>query len=292
MTTTITPYEEFHAGDLIEAERMNTMQVKIKQDIAGQVGQVNDALNEHMEAPVDADTFGGKTPDEWKGDLDQRYVMRSEIPSNWGEYRRYFKQLDRQLGGAPTFGPAIIEHELDRYPVITVFELLPLDVSDEANTGVKFLVYYAGHRDNAASRLSTRGLDTVHWGDSLDLLLDQFGLQVTPKQLFDDVLNDLWGRMFDPGLDQDHFRREAYGHSDYVQQQILDKDRTVEELKQMGIWEDLHMALRPRMIPLGIPYGDRNQDGATKQVDVFYLSQDALEIQATQQVDLMVLLRT
>lgn len=280
MTTTITPYEEFHAGDLIEAERMNTMQVKIKQDIAGQVKAVQDALDEHLEAPVDAATFAGKTPDEWKSDLDQRYVLRSEIPSNWGEYRRYFKQLDRSLQGDGIYGPAIIEHDLQRFPLVTVFELEGLQAGDnvQRRSEPKFLVYYAGHRDPAAENLITQGLDVVHWGDLLDTILDQFGLEITPEQIFDDVLNDLWGHMFDPGLQQDHFRRDAYGHSGYIEQQVLANNRTVKELKQMGIWDDLHMAIRPRMIPTGIPYVGPGQEGAGKRVDIYHLSQNALEI--------------
>jgi hypothetical protein len=269
----------------------------IKEDIEGQVGQVKTELDEFKEAPVDADTFGGKTPDEWDQKYDQRYVQRAELPSGWGQYKRYFKQLNSNL-------PAIIKHNLHRYPLVNIFELAKLEHKKEDNTSVivtdvdgnevKFLVYYAGHRDPVAENLMTRGADNVHWGDPLTLIMEQFGMAATPTQLFDDVLNDLWGKMFDPGLDQDHFSRASYGHSKYIQKQVLDKNRTVEDLRSAGMWEDLRMAMRPRAIPVGTRVLS-NGESISPAVQTLHLSQDMLEIQIPSvlgSMDLMVLLRT
>ena len=201
----------------------------------------------------------------------------------------------------------MIQHNLGRYPVVNLFELSQLEggedpgsttvVNDFDGNPVKFLVYYAGHRDPAAVNLMTRtGTDAIHWGDPLQLILDQFGLQVTDTQLFDDVLNDLWGKIFDPGMEQDHFRRSSYGHSTYIQEQLLGNNRTVKQLKDGGMWEDLRMAIRPQMIPTDVTFPTPvpgTDDGQTQnRVRVFHLSQNLLEIQADNSIDLMIVLRT
>ncbi len=291
------PYIERSPGDLITAENWNELQVDIINDINDKVGKVDAALEEYKKKPVDASTFGGKKPEEWTRYYDERYVRRAELKSGWGEYRRYFKQIDRKIEGGP-WEPALIKHKLHRYPLVNVFELCSLpvtaeEVSDDTKFNhVRFLVYYAGHRDQAAKLLTTKGEDVIHWGDPLDLVLEQLGLDTEPEQEFDDVLNDMWGRMFDPGLEQDHFNPEFYGHSRYIQEEILKKDRTVEQLKDAGIWRDLRMAIRPQLIPVGGPCNAITADRVQPRVRVYDLSQDVISIEVTEAMELMVLLRT
>lgn len=296
-------YIKRNPGDLVTSEDWNEVQEMIKKDIADQVGRVETDLNEFKEEPVDAEKFGDNTPEEWINEFDDRYVQHAELEAGWGEYRRYFKQIDRQLVDS-SFEPAIIKHNLHRYPVVNIYELAKLEytisgettaaaaaVTDNDGNEVKFLVYYAGHRDPVAENLMTHGEDDVHWGDPLNLILEQFGMSPNPEQYFDDVLNDLWGHMFDPGLSQDHFKRESYGHSEYIQTEILDKDRTVEQLAgKHGIWDDLRMAIRPQMIPVSPPLNIN--DNEYKFVQVVHLSQDILEIRVPSERDLMILLRT
>lgn len=299
-----TPYDTFNPGDLIAAERMNAMQIAIKEDIHAKVQTVQDDLDQFKEEPVDADTFGGQTPDEWKTFYDERYVLKADLEGSLGYYRRYFKQLALP-SDSPL--PSLIEHNLGRYPVVSLFELAELRGGEEPDSNelvisaegerVKFLVYYAGHRDPDAAKLMTRaGTDAVHWGDPLQDILDQFGLQVSDSQYFDDVLNDLWGKIFDPGLEQDHFRRNSYGHTEYVQSQLLGNSRTVKELKDGGIWSDLRLATRPQMIPTQVEFStsarDGDDNGQINRVQIFHLSQNMLEIRADSNIDLMVILRT
>lgn len=298
----LAPYDAFCPGDLIAAERVNGVQVAIKKDIRDQVGKVQKNLDEFKATPVDASKFGGKTPSEWTTEYDKRYVQRSELKNGWGEYRRYLKQIDRP---ETTPDPALIEHGLRRYPTVTVFELAKLltDVqpadatkflSEDTTLDAKFLIYYAGRRDPIAEKLMTRGSDTVFWGDKLELILEQFEMTPSPTQYFDDVLNDLWGKMFDPGLDQDNFRRDAYGHSKYIQSELLKNGRTVQELKSGGIWDDLRMAIRPQLISTNSEFADPTTKDPNQKntVQVFHLSQNTIEIRAAKPIDLMVLLRT
>jgi hypothetical protein len=294
MTDEITPYISSKPGDLITAENWNEVQIDIKKDIDSRVGEVGAALEEHKKKPVDASTFGGKKPGELTAYYDERYVKRAELKSGWGEYRRYFKQISEPIV------PAIIKHKLHRYPLVNVFELCGLGLSDQEvsedtdSAEVKFFVYYAGHRDPAAKKVQTKGLDVVHWGDPLDLILEQFGLTPQPEQEFDDVLNDLWGHMFDPGLEQDHFNAEFYGQSLYIQDEILKKDRNVQQLKDAGIWSDLRMAIRPQLIPVGggCPVTSNETTLDEPRVRVYDLSQDVISIEVAEPMELMVLLRT
>jgi len=300
MANETTPYISRNPGDVITAEDWNEAQVLIKEDIQNQVGEVETALNEFKETPVDADTFDGKTPEEWTEAYDERYVQRSELEAGWGEYRRYFKQIDLELAD-DIFQPAIIKHKLNRYPVVSLFELAELKskkddtpVKDNDGNEVKFLVYYAGHRDPDAEKLMTHGPDDVYWGDPLTRIMEQFGMHPIPTQLFDDVLNDLWGKMFDPGLAQDHFKRESYGHSAYIQKKVLDENMTVNDLDAGGMWKDLRMAIRPKMISaFDEPKTGGDYAGPImSRVQVYHMSQDMLEITVTEAIDLMVLLRT
>lgn len=286
------PFVSFKSGELITAEGFNGLQVLIKDYINKLIAHIKEELDVFKSKPVDAAKFGGKTPQEWTKANDERYVQRSELKNGWGEYRRYFKQI-----AAPATYPILIEHNLGRYPMVNVFELTQLLsagkenlLSEDTNIEAKFVVYYAGRRDLIADEFKSQGSDNIFWGDKLEFILDQLGMSVTPTQYFDDVLNDLWGKMFDPGLDQDNFRRKAYGHSRYIQNELLGKNRTVEDLKKGGLWDDLRVAIKPKMIPVSLEA--RNANGG-KTLEVSHLSQNTLEIDSKgQAMDLMVLLRT
>src|SRR5262245_22548441 len=221
-TTASDPYITVKPGDLITAEDWNDVQKQIRHDLAENAeadAKAVEELNGKI-ANVDAPKFGGKTPDDWTDQMDKRYVKRDD-PQAAGQYRRYFKQVDRQVlppGGSASnafFEPCVIEHKLCRYPIVEVFELAALSDPEKDNPiakeeeppfvwdKVKFLVYYASKRDPIAELLRTESTDWFYWGDPLTLLLDQFGVKPAASQKFDDLLNDFWGKMFDPGLEQD-----------------------------------------------------------------------------------------
>jgi hypothetical protein len=254
---------------------------------------------------VDAARFGGKTPDEWTETYDQRYVKRDD-PGAAGEYRRYFKQLDKKLGDG-SIEPAVIVHNLCRFPITEAYELdnifhpdavkkaglKPEDLPPDWKT-MKFLVYYATRRDPVAEMLRTESTDWFYWGDTLSFWLEQFGVQPARSQALDDLLNDFWGGMFNPGLEQDSFKGETFGHSIYVQRWI-DTEKTVDDLVKGGQWDDLRVAVRPLLLSPGLNSSMVFQDKTPPKfadLNVIHLSQNAVEIRVPQPYDLMVLLRT
>lgn len=250
------PYIPLNPGDVITAEDWNELQQYIKADLADNLSAI-------------------------------------------GDYRRYFKQMDRELSGGQ-IEPAVIEHRLNRHPMIEIYELAPL-FEEEPLAGeqkpfdwqnVKFLVYYASRRDPIAELLRTETHDWFHWGDPLALWLGQFEVEPSASQAFDDLLNDLWGHMFDPGLEQDQFKREAYGHTGYVQRWI-DADKTVGELMETGRWDDLYIAVRPQLFTSSIAKSPTPAPiEPSGQIQVYHLSQNATEIQVPRAMDLMILMRS
>src|SRR5215213_7974037 len=128
--TELTPYEDYKPGQLIAAERMDAMQVKIKKDIAEQVGKVQTELDEHAQAPVDAAKFDGKTPGEWVDNLDKRYAPLNHDHAGVRRYQRIFLELETVLagvGGNPAqLQPAVLVHDMGRNPVVQVYELMAL----------------------------------------------------------------------------------------------------------------------------------------------------------------------
>jgi len=307
------PYIPREPGDLITAEDWNEVQQFLRADVEDHaaeaeaaIGLVRDALKE-----VDAARFGGLTPDEYQGKLDQRYIRRDE-PIAVGEYRRYFKQIEEQVktkGKALDWEPVVIEHKLCRYPLVELFELMGLFAKEPVLKGAgtadswpfdwqrtKFLVYYASNRDPVAEYLSTEAGERVYWGDPLTLLIDQFNLKPAMTQKLDDVLNDLWGQMFGSQEEDDDFRSESYGHSPYIQKWI-DDDKSVNDLISGGQWEDLRMGIRPMLLSAGLAAsweGTENFPSPTpaNTIRVYQISQNAIEIRMPRAMDLMVLLRT
>jgi hypothetical protein len=300
------PYVKFEPGQLIDAERMVKMQQDIRAELAANAAE--DAKNvdelKGLITNVDAPKFGGKTPDDWTDDLDKRYIKRDE-PQAGGQYRRYFKQIDREVAGPENtrmFEPAVIEHKLCRYPLVEVYELRPL--FNESPPGItdaeplfdwqqiKFLMYYASRRDRIAELLRTESSDWFYWGDPVSVWLDQFNVRPKPTQKLDDLLNDFWGNMFNPGLEQDSFKGESYGHTPYLQNWI-NQDKSVNDLVKGGQWEDLRVAIRPQLHSPGMMVS-RNNDNLPVQaeVQVFHTSMNVVEIRVTRAMDLMVLIRT
>ena len=94
--TAYQPYIPRDPGDLVTAEDWNEMQQFVKADFADNTAADTKAVGDlkTLIANVDAPKFGGKAPDGWKADLDERYIRRDE-PQAPGQYRRHFKQVDK-----------------------------------------------------------------------------------------------------------------------------------------------------------------------------------------------------
>jgi hypothetical protein len=285
-------YKEFYPGGMITAEDMNEMQDKIQKDIGIRIAAAKKEIIEgEVAAAGNAEKFGGLDTSQWEAKQDKRYVMREDYQAA-GDYRRFFKQADKALAGGE-IEPVVIQHMLHRYPIIEIYKLAqlfasePLAGKDKPFTWdkVRFLVYYASKIDPVAELLRTESSDWFYWGDPLTYWLDRFGVKPTKTQVVEDVFNDFWGQMFNPGSEQDQFKGESYGHSKHVEKWL---DKSVGDLEKGGQWKDLRVAIRPQLVsPSPNPVADADGD-----IRVFHLSQNAVEIVVPRAMDLMVLLRT
>jgi hypothetical protein len=286
-------YKKFNPGELITAEGFMEMQTKIKEEIEAKIAAAKEEIRAGEVATAgNAKKFGGLEPSEWVAEQDKRYIRREDYQAA-GQYRRYFKQADKILGGGK-IEPVVIEHKLHRYPIVEVYKLAQLFTAEPTKDKnktydwqvVRFLVYYASKIDPVAELLRTESSDWFYWGDRLTYWLDRFDVKPEKTQAFEDLLNDFWGQMFNPGLEQDQFKGESFGHSGHIEKWL---DKSVGDLMAGKQWEDLRVAIRPQLVS---PSPDPVTDDPAADLQVFHLSQNEIEIQVPQAMDLMVLLRT
>lgn len=305
------PYISQDPGDLITAENWNELQVKIKEDIAGQVGQVETALNEFKEAPVDADTFDGKTPKEWTSDLDKRYAPLEHIHDGVRRYRRYFLELETVVPSTSPdtplmLQPAVIMHGMGRHPVVQVYELTELPIAFSRNISRSYQFCFCGpehHNDPEAMDFKTKSWDERHWGDSIDIDMiedlarsleaeeqEAFKAQFKDSFTLNAWLSNLEKAFFEPGPAQYHFDMGDV----YRTQWIKDREtKTISELRGGGEWPP-RFVYRPILVNFALLRPGENGDLEPKFIHIFHLNLKEVEIapQIGEELHLMVLLRS
>lgn len=303
MTNEFTPYIECHEGDLITAEDCNQVQVMIKEDIANQVGEVRTELNEFKEAPVDADTFDGKTPDEWKEDLDQRYALVDHSHDGIRRYRRYFLEMETVVGSV--LQPAVIEHHMGRHPLVQVYELLTLPIIALPNEPLTrdYQMCFCGpahHGDPEAADFKTKSWDERHWGDAVnDEMIEHLARELGEDQreafkaqFKDDFTLNVWlsnleKALFEPGPGQYHFDMGDIHRTKWVRDRA---SKQVSELKTQGEWP-ARFVYRPRHI---ITAPTAGSPPTPFDVDIYHLNLNEVEIgpKTNREMHLMVLMRS
>ena len=307
MTEPITPYEDYKPGEIIAAERMDTMQVKIKKDIAEQVGKVQKALDEHAQAPVDAAKFGGKTPDEWVDNLDKRYAPLNHDHEGVRRYQRYFLELETVLAGPPNrLQPAVLIHDMGRNPLTQVYQLLALPIDPApAPAGKAFKFCYSGPphaSDPEAANFKTKSWDERHWGDPLDAIIAELARALDPEKqkalmakfqknfTLAAWLANLEEYLFEPGPAQYHFDMGDVYQTKWVRDRL---GMTAGKLEEQGEWPP-RLVYRPALVDTGNEVGDSPPIIPPLIVRVFHLNVNEIEIAPVTNLEthLMVVLRS
>lgn len=302
-------YIKRNPGDLVASEDWNELQVKIKEDIASQVGQVEAALNEFKEAPVDAEKFGGKDTGQWEEHLDQRYAPLDHEHDGVRRYQRYFLELETVIDDK--LQPAVIEHEMGRQPVVQVYELETLPIvtngtvaNDAIQSTYKLCFCGPPHADRDAIKFKTKSWDERHWGDPIEDVIRGLVSDLDPKQrqkLRDEFkvdftlnawLSNLEEALFEPGPAQYHFDVGDV----YRTQWVKDREKTkVNVLKEEGEWPP-RLIYRPLLVHSVL--SSQNGSGTPNQVpiDIYHLNLDEVEIAPqtanVNELHLMVILRS
>lgn len=236
------PWIPVEPGDLIEAGDHNEIQQFARSEIvdaemrsAAAIDELRDSLDE-----IDAAKFGGKTPQEWA----EQFAATVHDHEGYSAYRRFLKHFDRRNP------EAFLDHGLGRYPLVDVYELLPVigdhpkvEISDRLRQ-CKLLFYY-GHND--ADRYDLRvsiGRDRRDIGIPFEQLLAELAVSYDDDDPIEDVLNDLWTALSDdPNDELDHCT------TSWVDD-CCGQRRTVKDLKDADQWNDLRLAIRPVRCPI------------------------------------------
>jgi len=244
-TTETTPYIPHSPGDLITADDWNGLQRKIKDDIHAQVEAGKEEVkHEGVDKATNAEHFAGMSEKDLEDKLDQRYAPKAHDHEGQSAYRRFIKEFSSD----PGLDKVLLRHDLGRFPLVDVYELLP--VVDPATprrgkqtndlTGCKILFYY-GHADADALGLRERvGRERVGIGIPFEEVLRELTVKYDDNDQIEDVLNDMWDAfMKDPNDEIKHCT------TDWVDE-CCGERRTVAELKEADDWNDLYVAWRPR----------------------------------------------
>lgn len=297
MPEEFTPYLPQDPGDLITAEAWNEVQIEVKKDIHARVGEVQKDLDDFKEAPVDADTFDGKTPQDWTDQFDQRYAQQMHSHDTVKQYQRLFLEMETMLATTPPrLQPAVIIHNMKRHPQVQVYELLDLplmrEIPDNTLRSYKFAIAGPPHAsDPEAMEFKTRSWDERHWGDPLDSILEGLmwelskqerkALQAKFKPSF--TLNawiaNLEETLFEPGPAQYHFDMGDVYRTQWVKDRANQK---VEDLMNAGEWPP-RLVYRPRLIDMIDVAIEPNDNHVVIRhqgvVEIYHLNMNEVEIQ-------------
>lgn len=292
MPTEKKPFIKHEAGGPITAEDSNAMQVQIKEYVENEIESAKTEIREgSVKQAENAEKFADKTPKNWTDELDQRYAPKVHDHEELAGYRRYFKRLkvDQKV---------VLEHQLGRFPLVDVYELLPVssvgaNATDQKSTF--YLYYHHEERDRDVLFTEDRGMKRWPWGIPLEKILQEYHVQWDDDDTLGDVVNDFLDAFFKPP-EVDHMEhRTSIWINDHRKEIISD-------LKSHDEWPDIRWVVKPHKLIVGRVPGNANiPSEALWWIDVVHLSYDALEVAVTgtdapgQQpplVDLMILLRS
>jgi hypothetical protein len=274
------PYIAAQPGELITAQAWNEVQVDVKKDIADEISAAKeDIVHTGVDKSKDSDEFDGKTADEWTAELDQRYAPKLHDHEGQSVWRRYIKEF------TPKVNEALLTHELGRFPIVDVYELLAVTTAKVGDKTDCKILLFNGHADTDELDLRvTVYRDRALRGIPFEHFAAEVALQYTDDSSIADVIDDFWTQfMLDPNDEIEHCQT---GWLD----DCCEKNRTVGELKKAGDWDDLYIALNPHKSGLGADPPSR-LDVSHVNYDTLYLKADFASIESTEPLDLMFLLR-
>jgi hypothetical protein len=275
MTAQPAPYIPHDPGDLITAEDWNQMQVKIKEDIAGQIEDAKeDITHTGVDRADNADKFDQKTPKAWVDELDKRYALQGHDHEGITAYRRFIKEF------TPATRSVLLHHKLGRFPLVDVYELLPVvgKAGVDGYMDCKLLFYYSPADADDYGLWVTVYRDRVPLGLPFERVLTELQVQYEDDDTIEDVLNDMWATFMKDPNDKLKFCTAPWIDD------CCERHRTVKDLKVADQWNDLYLAIKPRKLGFGGPGIARTVPGtntpdpaqtlATNAVEVTHLSYD------------------
>jgi hypothetical protein len=261
----------------------------VKGDISGQIAAAKQDLIENgVHRADDADKFAQHSDTEWLQELDKRYALAAHTHEGPAAYRRYIKHFSTD----PGLDAVLLLHGLGVFPLVDVYELVPV-TNGANNTGDCKLFFYYGHADEETYGLSVRvGRERARLGLPFGGVLAELGVRYSDDSSIGDVVNDM----------QDALRKDPNDEIKTCTSPWLDEccgeARSVAELKRTQQWDDLYLAIKPRkcarLCGSGVPPDSTPFEVGITHVDyhTLWLNVVGLGTGGRTDVDLMVLLRS
>ena len=290
MANETTPYISHNPGDLVTAEDWNEVQRQIKEDIAK---QIKGAI-QHISTVPNADNAAkleNKTADELSREIVQRALQ--ELPTRTG-YRKLFKRLKVNE-------EKVIKHGLEACPLVDVYQLEAFEVvcSEDGEKHKEPVNFYLYHSSEKKIRFTPSGTTTP---DSVEIeptdgtayripfkdLLALYKVEYTETTSLGDLETEFWKALFTAPNDQ--FDDDQYCHSPWFDR-CCGEQRTVEDLKRRGDWDDLWFKMTPRKT---INYSGTAPTLAPTNIQVVHFDFDTLGIKllpGLKELKVMVLLK-
>jgi len=274
MANETTPYISHNPGDLVTAEDWNEVQRQIKEDIAkqikGAIQNISTVPNANNAAKLE-----NKTADELSREIVQRALQ--ELPTRTG-YRKLFKRLkvDEEK---------VIKHDLEACPLVDVYQLEAFNVvcSEDGEKHKELVNFYLYHSSEKKVRFTPPGVtladhveieptDGTAYRIPFKDLLALYKVEYTETTSLGDLETEFWKALFTAPNDQ--FDDDQYCHSPWFDR-CCGEQRTVEDLKRRGDWDDLWFKMTPRKT---INYSGTAPTLAPTNIQVVHFDFDTLGI--------------
>ncbi len=240
-------------GDLITAENWNELQRKIKAEIQSQVAKAKSEIKqEGVDKAGNADKLENKTKAQLTDEILKLAEALSVKRTGYRTYFRWISAKDKQ--------EVVIEHKLQNYPVVDVYELEPIDVicSEDDEFSKAKVLFYLHHTsemnlskkvpdpsDPNKLKLEKMILDS-NYDIPFSVMLEHYGITPDDDSTLDSLEDSFWSAFFaQNGENFDQRADEQTCHSPWFDRCCGDK-RTVSYLIKAGEWDKLMFQVRPR----------------------------------------------
>jgi hypothetical protein len=273
MATETTPYIPHNPGDLITSEDWNEMQKKVKEDIAK---QIQDAVQKVDNVPNadNAHKLENQTPEQLTKDILEK--ARQELPKRTG-YKMLFKRL--VWDAVKNKGEEkVIKHDLDAPPLVDICQLDYFKVvcaSDEEKfeAWTNFYLYHTSEKKIRFTPAGSTTADTIEiepkdgppYRIAFSEMLSLYKVKYTETSSLDDLVNEFWKAFFtDPN---DSFDENQFCNSPWFHKCCCDH-RTVADLKRQGDWNDLWFQMRTSKNVIYFLADNESTEGQFRTADI------------------------
>lgn len=242
-------YLEFQPGQLITAEDQNTVQRKVKEDIADTVQKAIDGIP-LVKLAENAHKLDDKTLEQVRDDI-TAYVLQ-QVQKRSGYLNVYRRLQWDERNGLNEADLSLIAHNFGALPVVDVYRLdyFPVVASEDGERYAAHTLFYLYHGSEKSLRFTSQGAtmqvviepnDGAAFRTRFSDLLKLYGVRYSDETTLSEVENAFWEAFF--AEPNDRFDDDQYAHSPWFDKCCGD-ERTVGSLR--SDWDNIWVKMMPR----------------------------------------------